>query len=88
MAQLIDSKMETTALAVEHEVVPLTSNRFGRPYLKDYGNVDIGPSKSSEEANKKLANQLIKGNRKSSGTTELYRRMQLRSRTHHFSSRF
>lgn len=56
-AQLTNFETETITLAVEHEVVPLAGTRSARPYLKDYGTADVGPSKSSEKANEKLGKQ-------------------------------
>lgn len=57
VVQLTNSKTETMALEVEHEVLPLTGTRSGRLYIKDYGNADVGPSKLSEEANEKSTKQ-------------------------------
>lgn len=50
-AQLTNSEIETGALVVKHEAVPLVGTRSGRQHLKDFENVDVGPFKSSEEAN-------------------------------------
>lgn len=42
-AQLTDSEIETTTLAVEHEAVPIVVTRYRRPYLKDFGMQTLVP---------------------------------------------
>lgn len=58
-AQLTDTEIETTNLVAEHEAVPISGIRSGRPFLKNYENVDVGPSKSLEETNENRPSRLL-----------------------------